>query len=161
MEHLLILTQDDIIEYATKLLALRGVRPAAPIAFEPVKGQKGAFKAVITCVSADFPDHCPQCGHALGQAPDVEPSARAKPEPESAPVQSAPTAAPVRAVAPAMALDAELGESLDPPGPSESGARSTLTSGSNEDAEGMSALVAQSRRLEAQLNRERKDRKPR
>jgi hypothetical protein len=154
MRHTLTLEHTDIIEYATKLLALRGVQPAAPIVFRLRKGTKDEFEAVIDCVPADIPDHCPQCGSRLGQGPAIST------EPMTVPAPLNVTALPTKPVAPTTVLDEALGESFDPPGVVESGARPSAPPVNVSDAEGMSALVAQSRRLEAQLERERKERKP-
>lgn len=155
MDHILILRHTDIIEYATKLLAMRGVKPAAPIVFKPRKGHKGEFEAHIECESTDLPDHCPQCGVRLGQGPVLAPVAMVMPPslPESPNV----TALTSKPTTPAVALDPDLGESMDPPGETESHARGGDTRG---EAEGMAGLVAASRRLEAQLERERSQRPP-
>ena len=151
MDHILILRHTDIVEYALKLLAMRGVKPATPIVFKPRKGHKGEFEAHIECESIDLPDHCPQCGNRLGQGADIvtAPTVNLPPAAQPSPNVTALTSVPV--------LDPALNESLDPPGETESHARGSNSRG---EAEGMSSLVAASRQLEAQLERERSQRPP-
>lgn len=153
MDHILILRHTDIVEYATKLLAMRGVKPASPIIFKPRKGHPGEFEAHIECESTDLPDHCPQCGVRLGQGPVLAPVPAGLYDPPPA-AQPSPN---VTALTPVPPLDPNLGESMDPPGEVESHARGGST---HTEAEGMSSLVAASRQLEAQLARERNQRPP-
>jgi hypothetical protein len=152
MDHILILRHTDIIEYATKLLAMRGVKPATPIVFKSRKGHPGEFEAYIECESTDLPDHCPQCGARLGQGPMLTYAANPASVPPTALPSPDVTAVPIKPVEPPIQLDGALGESFDPPGATESFARGEASQG---DAGNMAALVAASRKLEQDLERER------
>lgn len=162
----------ELLDYVCQRLAVKGLRPINDdaIRFEKVPPEKvnpdydpaeddeppAEYEVVVDCEGTSRPDMCPMCERSL-----VAPAVVAAPAPGEVATSAVPGATrkfnaagqPVNGETgvPKDGLDEELGESLDPPEPVEE----PSSEDPDDPSGGIMGLVAQSRRLEQQLEREK------